>query len=190
MIDHSGQLHGNSIKEESKRGRAALDPIGSIGWSQWKGGLIYKILTTGTGANANNYLLTYRQLNQYTKAKTVEHIAITDDKITLAGTPVFSNPESTQPANRLVLQYSADSNCSIRYQVDNQQLVYDNLVGAVGRITGQGPTYIPDGSYKAYVLQHDGSWEYVDKLFKETFATPPRGGISTSGKDILGRGKN
>ena len=171
------------------RGQEALSAIGAIKWSKWRGGIIYKILTIPSGSENKDYLLTYRQLDEFTKAKTLESVQITKDNILLSSEQIFGANKGGSNSNRITLSYSADSHCNIRYQPEAQQIVFDNLVSVAGRLEGQGPTLAPDGSYKAYTLQSDGTWNYQDKLFDQKFVSPPRGGVSSDGKDILGRVK-
>jgi len=66
----------------------------------------------------------------------------------------------------MAMIYSADSNASITYDDVTDRLVFDNLITVQGRMPGQGPTKVPDGSYKAYEWQND-SWVYIDKLYTE-----------------------
>lgn len=171
------------------RGRKGLSESGTIKWDQWQGALIYDIISTRVNGTIQYYLLSYRQTDPFTKTKTIEKVDILDKGVELGTESVFINSENGDKKSRLVLQYSADMISTVSYQPDAQQFVYDNLIPVQGRMEGQGTTLVPDGSYKAYIFQEDGTWKYKDKLFNQTFVKPPRGGISTKGRDIIGKPK-
>ena len=45
-----------------------------------------------------------------------------------------------------------------------QLIVHDHLIRRMGRIAGQGPVNLPDGSYEGYMFDN-GKWMYKEKLF-------------------------
>ncbi len=162
----------------------------TIKWKDWKGGIVYKILSIPSNKGMEYYLLSFNQLDQFTKQKSLEQVRWGTDEVILGAIEKFEIPERSKKAKRITITYSADSNASITYQTEAKQFVVDHLVAIPGRIPGQGPTMTPDGSYIAYGLSSDGSWKYQDKLFDQKFDAPPSGGLSSGGKDILGRPKN
>ncbi|MEL6124101.1 MAG: hypothetical protein AAFR14_10295 [Bacteroidota bacterium] len=178
------QDDGSIIELNGKSGRRLHSSTGSANWANWSGAIIYKILQI----EENYYLLCYKQLDQYTKIKTVEQVSHTDDGGVELGQDGAFGPEGNQ--SRLILKYSADANCSIKYYPESKRIVYDHLSPMAGRIPGQGPSMAPDGSYEAYELQTDGTWKYIDKVYNQVNETPPQGGISTSEKDLFGRKRN
>jgi len=147
------------------RGRSTHDTNQEISFSAWSGGLVYKIIEDGQDPSTY-YLLTYRILNEFTKVKTLEPLMISDVEVTLGKQGFFENTGSNEKLNaRLSLLYSIDANASIIYDTETDRLVFDNLVVVQGRLPGQGPTAVPDGSYKAYERSSNGHWTYIDKLY-------------------------
>jgi hypothetical protein len=176
------------FKGDQGVGSSKVDRV--IKWKDWKGGIIYKILSIPSDIGVEYYLLSFNQLDQFTKQKSLEQVQWGKGEVILGAIEKFELPERSKKAKRITITYSADSNASITYQTGAKQLVVDHLVGIPGRIPGQGPTMAPDGSYIAYSLSSDGSWKYQDKLFDQKFNAPPSGGITSGGKDIFGRPKN
>jgi hypothetical protein len=80
------------------------------------------------------------------------------------------NPDAK---NRLMLEYSSDSNVGLNFNQGMGMIVYDHLISRMGRLPEQGPTMLPDGSYCGYKPE-EGKWIYVDKLFNEVSTTVPR----------------
>ncbi len=151
----------------SKSQRQSFDGNDILNVEDWNGGLVYKILTT-PHPDIKYYALTYRVDDEFTKVKTLEPITISDEAITIGKAGLFSGEKRAGVLSaRMAVIYSADSNASITYDEESDRIVFDNLITVQGRMPGQGPTKVPDGSYKAYEWK-DGSWSYIDKLYTET----------------------
>ncbi len=154
-----------------------------VAFAEWAGGLVYKIFKQG-----DHYIaFTFRYLDEQTKLKTCEVINVLEEQVSL-GFPLFQEEEgSTNYKNRIVLRYSADANATLALQEESSRIVYDNLIPVMGRMPGQGPTQVPDGSYKAYSLEGE-KYKAIDKLFDQVMDTPPRAQRPTKGgKDLFGR---
>lgn len=183
---HDGKSH--RIKGKQGIGSDKINRV--IEWDQWRGGIVYKILTMSSNGAPQYYLLAFNQVDQFTKQKSLEPLQFKDGEVILGAEGLFEQGDSKRKAHRLALTYSADSNTSITYKEASNHLVLDHLIPMMGRIQGQGPTQVPDGSYVAYELQPDGSWKFLEKLYDQKFTEPPRGGLKSGGKDIFGRPKN
>lgn len=176
---------GSPVYFKKGTGDLAMTARRKVEWAEWQGGIIYDIIRTDEQLYT---LLTYRQIDTFTKLKTAELLNMRSDKWTL-GLPLFQMEEGgTDFAERLVIEYSADSNVSLNYNENSRQLIFDNLIQVMGRLPGQGPAWVSDGSYKAYLLK-EGRWHLVDKLYNEVLLTPPRSNRDNS-KDLFGRPKN
>ena len=153
-----GALH----RFDSATGRAGhkVDDMTNI--TDWSGGLVYKILSAEDG----NYMLTFRMLDAFTKVKTLEPLMISDEEVHI-GKPGTFDADRRGSSARIALVHSADSNAQITYEPASQRFIFDHLIAVQGRLEGQGPTYVPDGSYKAFEYQ-DGNWVYIDKLYNQT----------------------
>ena len=181
---------GDLYQYKGNTGITNTAPDKIINWEDWRGGVIYKILTIPSKSENQYFLLSFHQADTFTKCKVLEPVVIKEDKVELGGQGLFEIPDRDLKAKRLVLEYSADSQAAINYQPTPGQLVLDHLVTIAGRIPGQGPTRTADGTYVAYQLADDGSWKYIEKLYNQKFVDPPNGGISSKGKDIFGNPKN
>ena len=173
-------------KVTSRGGDDLLRQTGSAPWTDWTGSLIYKI--EQVESNPRQYLLfTYRQQDAFTKIKTCEQLSL-EDFPQLGNTGQFEHPNNPQhQINRISLTYSADTNTRIFYDKEAKRIIYDNLISVMGRAPGQGPTMVSDGSYKAYELQPDGNWTYIDKLYHQVLSEPPRANLKKKDKDLFGR---
>lgn len=182
--------NSKSISLGGAGGIEALDEQTTLAWDDWKGGLIYKILSVPKANKGEYLLLTYRQKDQFTKAKTCELLTIDGEQAVLgkrAWLPIGSSGQDKM--KRLKLVYSADSNVSIQLSDEGKRISFDNLITMMGRMPNQGPTLVPDGSYKAYDLGDDGNWSYVEKVFTQTMSEAPRADKIDKGKDIFGQTK-
>ncbi len=176
------QTRDNALhKMGGPRGRATHDNNAEINFDQWRGGLVYKVLSIPE-SSPNYFLLTFSILDQFTKAKTLEPLSFVDNQVRLGKEGLFNIPGDNRSLNaRLAMRYSADTNASVTYEESSGRLVYDNLIVVQGRIPGQGPTYMPDGSYKAFEKDDSGKWVYVDKLYTQWNEGP----LDAPGKKML-----
>ena len=157
----------------------------AVTWENWSGGLIYLIIPCGDYYT----LFTYRQIDQYSKRKTCEALYFEDGSPKL-GKAVFQDPEeSSRYEKRLILNYSADAIASLNYLPEMQRITYDNLITVMGRIPGQGPTQVSDGSYRGFEYS-DGKWQGIDKLFNQVLSEPPRENAVDKSKDLFGRSRS
>lgn len=152
----------------------------------WYGQLVYEIVPM------DDYFLLFgfSQIDKFTKSKVAEVLKIVDG-VPVFGSPVFSDSSSaySEAKQRLVLNYSADALVNLTYNPGLNMLVYDHLVSRMGRMPGQGPTLVPDGTYKAYEKTDSGKWNYVDHLYSEISDEKPKTGSKNEKRDLFGRGK-
>jgi hypothetical protein len=147
----------------------------------WYGRLIYDIMPVD-----DYYLLFgFRQLDKFTKTKTVEILRVNGDKLTF-GEPIFGTGESkyADKKSRLILTYSADASTTLNYNPGLEMIVFDHMIPQMGRIPGQGETQVPDGSYEAYKLE-DGQWQHIEQLYTELIEKPKTGARKET-RDIQG----
>lgn len=152
----------------------------------WYGRLIYDLISFEDERGAYYMLFGFSQLDQYNKTKVVEILRVEDGQPTF-GAPMFDDGTSDIAKLRLSFRYSADSMLNVDYNKGLNMLVYDHLIQRMGRMPGQGPTYLPDGTYEAYKLEL-GEWVYVEQLYNEIIEKPDQG-TKKETRDILGRVK-
>ncbi len=153
---------------------------------QWYGRLIYDMVPFEDERGAYYMIFGFRQLDQFNKTKVIDILRVDDAQLSF-GAAIFDDGAQDKAKNRLAFLYSADAVLNVDYNPGLKMLVYDHLVQRMGRIPGQGPTYLPDGSYEAYKLEA-GEWVYVEQLYNDIIEKP-----NTSTRrakvDILGRPK-
>ena len=156
-----------------------------IDTENWYGQLVYEIVPM----EDYYFLFGFKQIDQFTKTKVAEVLRIVDGK-PVFGSSVFEDNSSkyNDAKKRIVLQYSADALVNLTYNPGLNMLVYDHLVSRMGRLPGQGPTMVPDGTYKGYKYDA-GKWSYVDHLYSEISDEKPKSGTKKENRDLFGRGK-
>ena len=142
----------------------------------WFGAIYYNIMPATSDSSSTDYILMgYRQIAKFDKVKVLEVLSVNDGEITFGKELFLKEVEGSRDEvrTRLLMTYSADANVTLNYNESMQMIVHDHLIPRMGRIEGQGPTQLPDGSFVGYKLEGD-QWKYVDKLFNQTSATAPR----------------
>jgi len=149
---------------------------------RWFGRLIYDI----TAVDDYYLLFGFRQLDEFTKTKSVEIFKKNGNQL-IFGNPVFSSSDSKYAENksRIVLTYSADAAATINFNPGLNMIVFDHVIPRMGRMLGQGETFLPDGSYEAYKLEN-GKWEHVEQLYTELIDKPKVGSRKET-RDIQGK---
>lgn len=156
-----------------------------IDTDHWYGQLVYDVVPM----EDYYFLFGFKQIDQFTKTKVVEIMRIENDK-PVFGSTVFDDNSSKygEAKKRIVLQYSADALVNLHYNPGLNMLVFDHLISRMGRMPGQGPTMVPDGTYKGYKY-NAGKWTYVDHLYSEISDEKPKTGTKKENRDLFGRGK-
>ncbi len=67
---------------------------------------------------------------------------------------------------RMLLEYSSTVSVTLNYNEEQDIILYDHLIYG-SPIRGERPTNVPDGSYCGMRLGKKGTWEYVDKVYKD-----------------------
>lgn len=160
--------------------------------NSWLGALYYHMMPLKEGSS-DYILFGYRQIDRFNKLKIAEVVSVTDGAVTF-GKEVFVKEVADardEVRTRIILDYSADANVTLNYNSSMEMIVYDNLITRMGRLKGQGPTQLPDGSFIGY--EYDGNqWVYVDKLFDQVSETAPRPMpvLGDKQNDIFGKKKD
>ena len=164
-----------------------------LGAQDWFGALYYHIMPFTSAGKTDYILFGYRQFAKFDKVKVLDVMSIKGDEVKF-GKELFVRKiegERDEIKTRLLLTYSADASVTLNYNANMGMIVYDNLITRMGRIEGQGPTQLPDGSFVGYKQEID-SWVYVDKIFNQTSDEAPRPMPvlgSDAKKDIFGKSK-
>ncbi|NOT36399.1 MAG: hypothetical protein HOP11_03360, partial [Saprospiraceae bacterium] len=156
----------------------------------WYGAVYYHILPQSFG-NQNYYILFgFAQNSSEEKFKIIETISFNTNDLKL-GLPVFpyvdKDKESTT-LNRMLIKYSQGSNCLLRFEEVEKQIIFDHMIYYEDFGSGTMGSYLPDGSYEAFEYKGK-TWKYIPKLKVEVQSTPPRERPVLDGntKDIFGK---
>jgi len=136
----------------------------------WYGCLYYSILPFGK----SSYLIFgYDAQSKYDHQKIVDVLTIEGSEIKF-GAAVFE--DKTEPGtylNRIILSYSSDATVTLNYNPGLDVIMHDHLQQRMGQQAGQGPTFVPDGTYEGYKLEK-GLWVYKKKLYDHVYENAPR----------------
>ena len=160
----------------------------------WFGAIYYHIMPFTSEGKTDYILFGYRQFAKFDKVKVLDVLSIKGDEVTF-GKDLFVRKiegEKEEIKTRILLTYSADSNVTLHYNSSRDMIVYDNLIPRMGRIKGQGPTQLSDGSFVGY-KQDVGRWVYVEKMFNHISDEAPRPMPvlgTQADKNIFGKSKN
>ena len=141
---------------------------------EWAGALYYNIHTIKKD-NKNLYILFGYNAHKNYEHRKMADVLTFDAEAPTFGYELFKKQEPGERGvikNRLILDYSSDANATLNFNPGLDMIVFDHLIPRIGRIPGQGPTMLPDGSYVGY--KWDGEYfNYVDKIYSQTQNTPP-----------------
>jgi hypothetical protein len=160
----------------------------------WSGALYYNIHAVEREGKSYYILFGYNGYRNYQHRKLADVLTFDSGK-PVFGSEMFKKQEPGERGvikNRLILDYSSDANVTLNYNPGLNMIVYDHLIPRMGRIPGQGPTLLPDGSYIGY--EWDGEYfNYIDKIYHQTQDKPPMPkpviGVGNKNKDIFGKEK-
>lgn len=163
------------IKEEGGR-LVELKDLGDIGADiayeelsadRWLGALYYNVLPTTVDGRLAWLLFGYDGHSKFDRIKVCDVIRFVDGQ-PVFGAEIFKRGEGPRPdvRSRLLLSYSSDSNVTLNYNPSLDIIIHDHLINRMGRLPGQGTTWLSDGSYEGYVW--DGEyWVHDDKVFEQ-----------------------
>ncbi|MBT8189180.1 MAG: hypothetical protein KJO29_02030, partial [Bacteroidia bacterium] len=76
----------------------------------------------------------------------------------------------------------------LNYNPGLKLIIHDHLIQRIGRIPGQGPVFLPDGTYEGYEFI-EGIWMYREKIYDHTYDAAPRPKpVLGNKKDLFGKG--
>ncbi len=143
----------------------------------WLGAIYYGIKNIGENTYA---LFGVNHYSKFENVKIAEVLSFEDDE------PIFGKEVFKKAADiktRLILRFADDASVSLTFSNSLNLIIFDHLIPRMGRMEGQGSTFLPDGSYEGYVPA-DGIWEYKEKLYDHVFEEAPRP------KPVLNQKKN
>lgn len=161
---------------------------------KWYGAIYYNVKKFSKGNNNYYVLFGYNGYKNQEHQKLADVLTFHDGKPEFGKEIFYKAVEQGRPDEkaRLILTYSRDAQVTINYNPSLDMITLDHLVTRMGYLPGQGPTSLPDGSYVGYEWsEKDGRLNYIDKIYHQTFDTPPSApkseNTSTVKRDIFGR---
>ena len=176
---NDNSYYGYIIKDSKVTKLNAAEDLGDLEYdvlstNDWAGVLYYNILTVQQDGK-NLYILFGYDAHENYESRKIADVLTFDGDEPIFGHGVFKQSEEgsrDKIRNRLVLDYAKDSNVSLNYNPSLDMIVFDHLIPRMGRIPGQGPTMLPDGSYVGY--KWDGThFNYIEKIYHQTQETAP-----------------
>lgn len=133
--------------------------------NSWYGAIYYNILNV---ADDEYLIFGFNANGEFNNAKVADILTFENDKL-LLGKEIFQDAEDTLTYNsKLVISYSEDASVNLNFNPSMNMIVLDHLMQRIGRLPGQGPTFLPDGTYEGYAY-NEGRWTYKRKLFNHSY---------------------
>ncbi|MCZ2443817.1 MAG: hypothetical protein LC101_08605 [Flavobacteriales bacterium] len=128
----------------------------------WPGLVYYNIVPVKKGKTSYYLLVGFHGNNGLTQKKSIDVISFTSSGQVRFGLPVFMTDQ--RMSNRLIFEYKAQANMSLRYIEKQKMFVFDHLSPEHPSLKGQYQYYVPDFSYDAYKLEKH-KWVYVADVY-------------------------
>lgn len=128
---------------------------------RWYGCLYYKIIPTSKKGKGVYTLLGFDMNNRATKKRIIEVLSFSGDKANF-GAPIFDYNDKTA-RKRVVFEYSAEVQMALRWEPENERIVFDHLEPSNKDAEGLYEFYYPDGSYDVLELV-EGRWLFKPQV--------------------------
>lgn len=156
----------------------------------WYGCLYYGIKSFVHDRQSKYVIFGYQQPGPFSARKIMDVLWF-DNGAPVLGNPVFCNKKTKQCNTRMTLEYDSRATIKLNYDPEYGLIIFDHLIkGASPDMYGQ-TVNMTDGSYDAYKLKKNGTWEFVDMLWhdkqKEPPTDKPKKSQEQGKKDIFGR---
>ena len=158
----------------------------------WLGYVVYRIAEGGEYRGQPYYfVLGYDTYEAFRRRKIIDVLHFDANGEPVFGLPIFTTYTESglllEDRARMIFQYGAEASMALRFDPDLGGVVYENLLLVPGNY-GEGPVYMPDGSYRILQLNEAGMWEEEEQVFTHKYEEAPREAAKPSeGRDLLGR---
>jgi hypothetical protein len=127
--------------------------------TKWYGAEYYKIVPVYS-PKLYYVLIGWKGNNVKSTRRVIEVLSFKDDKPVL-GLPVFDGNGKTR--KRVVFEYTRQASMLLRYEPEQNLIVFDHLSPPAPKLKNQPESFGPDMSYDGYKLKN-GRWAYVETL--------------------------
>ncbi len=110
------------------------------------------------------------------------------NRVKVSDAAILANKGEPAIFNRFMMTYSAEASALLNYDEEYKMILFDNLIATGGNYKNQGQMKVPDGSYRGFKLQEDGTWLQIEKVFNDFQQTAPRP-VPLNRSNRLGGGK-
>ncbi len=121
--------------------------------TDWYGATYYSIVPKSIGKKGQYVLIGTDNNNKITKRKVIEVISFTRFGEPVFGAPIFKTEK--RMFNRIVLEYNAKASVTIRYQKENNWIVFDYIAPTNPAYKDKFEYYGPSGEYDAFVIERN-----------------------------------
>ena len=122
----------------------------------WYGALYYQIAYIKGLSKKHYILLGWDGNDEYSTKKIIDVMYFGGENKIKFGLPVFKQNKKDSK-KRVILEFDAKSNISVRYHKKEKRIVFDNLVPPREDLEGLEEYYIPEGTFNAYKYKK-GKW--------------------------------
>jgi hypothetical protein len=96
------------------------------------------------------------------------------NRVKISDAEILAKKGEAKVISRFIVTYSAEASSILNYDKEYGMILFDNMIMMGGNYEGQGRVCVPDGSYRGFKLQEDGTWLQIEKVFNDFQETPPR----------------
>jgi hypothetical protein len=132
----------------------------SLDASSWYGALYYKVIPVKKGSKTYYTVLGWDGNTNLSNIKLIDVIYFTANTAKL-GYPLFKNGSETK--KRIYMEHNEQAVMSLRWDEDQQQIIFDHLSPETSVLEGFYQYYVPDLTYDAYRFD-DNKWTLVEDV--------------------------
>jgi hypothetical protein len=135
-----------------------------LGNDRWLGALYYDILLNKDNSGKSYYTLFGWEGSSYVSTKKwMDVLWFNDEGEPRFGAPIFSFEKKDSIITRFILQYKQDASVNLKFNIAENQVIFDYLIPIDGVSYGYYFNYVPDGSYSAFKWEK-GKWKHIEQL--------------------------
>ncbi len=158
---------------------------------EWIPALYYEIIKKERNGEPIYTLLGWEGKDRYTTRKTIEVLHFTEEGEPRFGLPIFKKKnenekeektwrerersrrkrakrngpaKSPSPKQRIIFEFTNDAVMTLKYEEENDRIVFNQLVPERPDLKGMYEFYGPDLFFNAYVWKADGHWAFEKKI--------------------------
>ena len=128
----------------------------------WYGALYYEIIYFKKSGRKFYTLLGWDGNDSKSTKKIIEPMYFSGKNKVKFGLPIFKLKEKSKP-KRFILECDSKSSFSLKFNKDQNRIIFDQLVPLKKELVGMHEYYIPEGTYNAFEY-NKGKWVFFDDI--------------------------